>query len=208
MQKPTKWECKKQSSGEIQQNAKDIQENTLPTFARFRSGCTSVLTVVKHSRMKTKRRMSETQIEKKQQRDTDRLNCFQQNKRAEELACGMAVRNAKLEQLGHKVEDQELITISAKAAGDEAAAWCAKCAEGKHSFPSRSLCQSVSIALQSPRAFQIEQEENAGVDTQQLCALNRKERSDAQAQVERSRIAARKHRAKAIMKKALTKSGA
>ena len=116
MQKPTKWECKKQSSGEIQQNAKDIQENTLPTFARFRSGCTSVLTVVKHSRMKTKRRMSETQIEKKQQRDTDRLNCFQQNKRAEELACGMAVRNAKLEQLGHKVEDQELITISAKAA--------------------------------------------------------------------------------------------
>ena len=104
--------------------------------------CTSVLAVVKYCEMKSKRRLSsETQIEKKKQRDSNRLNCFQQKKRAEELANGMAVRNTKLEQLGHKVEDEELITVSAMAAGDEAAAWCTKCADEKHSFPSRSLCQ-------------------------------------------------------------------
>ena len=45
------------------------------------------------------------QIEKKSQRDSDRSHIFQQNKRAEEMANGMAVHNATLEQLGHKVID-------------------------------------------------------------------------------------------------------
>ena len=41
-------------------------------------------------------------MEKKTQRDSDRINQFQQKKLAEQLAIGMAVRNATLEQLGQK----------------------------------------------------------------------------------------------------------
>ena len=51
-----------------------------------------------------KRRMSKAQMEKKTQRDSDRINQFQQKKLrlAERWAIGMAVRNATLEQLGTK----------------------------------------------------------------------------------------------------------
>ena len=61
-------------------------------------------------------------MEKKTQRDSDRINQFQQKKLAEQLAIGMAVRNATLEQLDYKVKEEEIITVSAKAAGEEAAA--------------------------------------------------------------------------------------
>ena len=61
-------------------------------------------------------------MEKKTQKDSDRINQFQQKKLAERLAIGMAVRNATLEQLDHKVKEEEIITVSAKAAGEEAAA--------------------------------------------------------------------------------------
>ena len=37
----------------------------------------------------------------------------------------MAVRNATLEQLAHKVKEEEIIMVSAKAADEEAAAWAA-----------------------------------------------------------------------------------
>ena len=68
--------------------------------------------------------------------------------------------NSTLEQLGHKVKEEELIKVSAKAAGNEAATWAAKCADEKHQFPSRSLCCSVSIALQCQWAVKIEMEGN------------------------------------------------
>ena len=65
-------------------------------------------------------------IPKKTQRGSDRINQFQQKKLAEQLAIGMAVRNATLEQPIHKdcdkVKEEEIITVSAKAAGEEAAA--------------------------------------------------------------------------------------
>ena len=57
----------------------------------------------------TERRMSEAQMEKTQ-RDSDRINQFQQKKLAEQLAIGMAVCNATLEQLDHKVKEEEIIT--------------------------------------------------------------------------------------------------
>ena len=41
----------------------------------------------------------------------------------------MAVRNATLEQLYHKVKEEKIIMVFAKAAGEEVAAWAAKCAE-------------------------------------------------------------------------------
>ena len=54
--------------------------------------------------MKPERRMNETQIEKKAQKEANRINQFQQRKLAEELTNVMAlqVRNAALEQLGYK----------------------------------------------------------------------------------------------------------
>ena len=67
--------------------------------------------------------MNETRIEKKAQRDADRLEQYQQRKRAEELANGMVLRNAVLEQLGHKIKEEEIITVSAKAEGEEAATY-------------------------------------------------------------------------------------
>ena len=86
-----------------------------------------------------------------------RRTIFQQKKLAEELAYGMPgmdvpSRNASLEQLGYKVTEEEIITASAKAAGDEAATWAAKCAEQKPKFPSRTLCYLVSFAL-SPSSY-------------------------------------------------------
>ena len=63
---------------------------------------------------------------------------------AEEMANGMDVRNAALEQLGYTVKEAEIITASAKAAGDKAATWAAKCAEQK---PKISLTYSVLFGI-------------------------------------------------------------
>ena len=41
----------------------------------------------------------------------------------------MDLCNAALEQLGYKVKEEGIITASAKAAGEEAVTWAAKCAE-------------------------------------------------------------------------------
>ena len=54
--------------------------------------------------------MNEKQIEKKAQREADRLDQFQQRKQTEELTNGMALRNAALEQLAHKIKEEEIIT--------------------------------------------------------------------------------------------------
>ena len=147
-------------------------------------------------------------MEKKTQRDSDRINQFQQKKLAEHLAIGMAVRNATLEQLGHKVKEEEIITVSAKDAGEEAAAWAAKCAEQKQQYPSRTLCYSVSVALQAPPIIKIQQQENRAIsnhDVEQLCALIREERAEELARACMSRNAARQRRAVAVLKRALTK---
>ena len=151
-------------------------------------------------------------MEKKTQRDSDRINQFQQKKLAEQLAIGMAVRNATLEQLGHKVKEEEIITVSAKAAGEEAAAWAAKSAEQKQQYPSRTLCYSVSVALQgrvqAPPIIKIQQQANRAIsnrDVEQLCALIREERAEELARACMSRNASRQRRAVAVLKRALTK---
>jgi hypothetical protein len=150
--------------------------------------------------------MSATQIQKKSQRDRDRIQKISTKKKTEELVNGMAVRNAILEQLGHKVEEEELIQISAKAAGDEAAAWAAKCADEKHQFPSRSLCCSVSIALQSQWAVKIEIEHEGNIrTTEQMCALIREERAETLARLEKGKNSARARRAWSLLQKHLKK---
>ena len=105
--------------------------------------------------------MNETQIEKQTQREANRVDQFHPRKRAEELTNGMdlQVRNAALEQLGHKIKEEEIITLSARAEGEEAATWAAECAEQKQQYPSRTLCYSVSLALQAPQAVKMEKQE-------------------------------------------------
>ena len=140
-------------------------------------------------------------MEKKAQRDSDRINQFQQKKLAEQLAIGMAVRNATLEQLDHKVKEEEIITVSAKAAGEEAAAWAAKCAEQKQQYPSRTLCYSVSVALQAPPVIKIQRlraEERARAEQH-----FQRVRADELAQAGRQNDGLRLRRAKAVLAAAL-----
>ena len=98
-----------------------------------------------------------------------RKTMFQQKnkKQAEDLANGMDVRNTALEKLGYKVIEEEIITGSAKAAGDEAATWAAKRAEQKSKFPSCTLYYSVSVALQAPYASKIQQQENQQLELEE-----------------------------------------
>ena len=72
-----------------------------------------------------------------------------------------------LEQLGPKIKEEEIITVSAQAAGDEAACSAAKCARQNHQYPSRALCYSVTIsvplALQAPQAVKKEKLDNGEI---------------------------------------------
>ena len=123
----------------------------------------------------------------------------------------MAVRNATLEQLAHKVKEEEIIMVSAKAADEEAAVWAAKCAEQKQQYPSRTLCYSVSVALQAPPVIKIQQQENRAIsnrdvtDVEQMCALITEERAEELARACMSSNAARQRRAVAVLKRAVTK---
>ena len=120
----------------------------------------------------------------------------------------MAVRNATLEQLAHKVKEEEIIMVSAKAADEEAAVWAAKCAEQKQQYPSRTLCYSISVALQAPPVIKIQQQENSATsnsEVEQLGALIREMRAEELAQACMRGNAARQRRAVAVLKRALTK---
>ena len=137
---------------------------------------------------------------------------FQQKKRAEDLANGMDVRTTALEKLGYKVIEEEIITASAKAAGDEAATWAAKCAEQKPKFPSRTLCYSVSVALQAPPASKIQQQENQQLELEErvsaaavIKSRNCEERAKEVANVNKQLDAGRARCAKAILAKAMQK---
>ena len=59
--------------------------------------------------------MNETQIEKKAQREANRLDKYQKRERAEELANGMGLRNAALEQFTHKIKEEEIISESSRS---------------------------------------------------------------------------------------------
>ena len=152
--------------------------------------------------------MNETQIEKKAQRETERLKQYQEGKLAEELANGMALRNAALKQLIHKIKEEEILTVSAKAEGEEAATWAAKCSEQKQQYPSRTLRYYVSLALQAPQAVKMEKQEHREIrdrKVQQLSAMIREERAEKLSRAGMENNAARKRRAMAILKSALAK---
>ena len=119
-----------------------------------------------------KKAVSANQMEKQRLKSDLRRTMFQQKKRAEELANGMDVRNAALEKLGYKVKEEEIITASAKAAGDEAATWAAKCPEEKPKFPSRTLCYLVSVTLQAPPALKMQQQENQQLELEERIRMS------------------------------------
>ena len=66
-------------------------------FRRAVLQSTSVLTQRSNIKRKPKRRITETRIEKKAQREANRIDQFHQRKRAGELTNGMALRNAALD---------------------------------------------------------------------------------------------------------------
>ena len=110
----------------------------------------------------------------------------------------MVLRNATLEQLIDKIKEEEIITVSAKAEGEDAATWAAKCAEQKQQYPSRTLCYSISLALQAPHAVKMEKQENRDSDiidrdTKQLCAMIREEQTKELARAGMANNAARRH---------------
>ena len=65
--------------------------------------------------------------------------------------------------LAHKIKEEEIITVSAKAKGEQAATWAPKCAQHKQQYPSHTLCCSVSLAIQTPLAVKIEKQENSDI---------------------------------------------
>ena len=100
------------------------------------------------------------------------LDQFQQRKQAEELTNGMALHNTALEQLDHKIKEEEIIMVSAQAAGDEAASSAAKFDDQKHQYPSSTLRYSLSLALQEPQAVKKEKVDNCEIrvrKAKQLC---------------------------------------
>ena len=132
-----------------------------------------------------------------------RLSLPQSGRRTRPTATSVAV-----EQLGHKIKEEMIITVSVQAAGDEVASSAATCAQQKHQYPSRTLCYSVSLALQAPQAVKKEKPDNREIrvrDAKQLCAEIRKERADELAGVGMANNAARKRRAMAVLKSTLAK---
>ena len=102
----------------------------------------------------------------------------------------------------------------AKAAGDEAATWAAKCAEQKRKFPSRTLCYSVPVALQAPPASKIQRQENQQLEHEEsvpasaaavIKSRNSEEQAEEVANVNKQLDAGRAHSAKAILAKAMQK---
>ena len=64
--------------------------------------------------------MNERQREKKEPKEANRIDLFQPRKREEELKNSMALRNAALEQLVHKIKEEEILTFSANIEVEEA----------------------------------------------------------------------------------------
>ena len=133
---------------------------------------------------------------------------FQQKKWAEELANGMDVCNATLEQLGYKVKEEEIIAASAKAAGDEEATLAAQCTEQKPKFPS---CIRYQLR-QAPPAVKLQQQEKQQLELEERISTaaimkseNSEERGKKLANISKDRDAGRACSAKAILAKAMQK---
>ena len=152
---------------------------------------------------KPKRKLSDYQLEKKRKRDSDRIHKFQQKKRSDELAAGMSVRNAALEQLGYRVQEEECTT---SIPDDPNCYIPSVCSSG---YPSRSPspngCWSkemVEAHKRERRIRQLEMEAKFAEDVAATIRSNQRERKEELAHVQKAGIAARARRARAVLNKA------
>ena len=146
--------------------------------------------------------MNETQIEKKAQREADRLDQYQQKKRAEELANGTA-----LEQLTTKSKKKRSLLSLQKL----------KVKKLLHGLPNvlnrNKSIPYVLCAILYPSHFKLprlsmKKQENRDIrdsNVQQLCAVIREERAEELARVGLGNNAARKSHSMDILKRALAK---
>ena len=80
----------------------------------------------------------------------------------------MALCNAALEQLGQKIKEEAIITVSAKAEGVQAATWAAKRADQNNSIPHDRLTYSVLFCTPSTQAWKGKKQTSATA-TQNSC---------------------------------------
>ena len=114
--------------------------------------------------------MNETQIDKKVQREANRIYWNQQRKWAVELINGTVLRNAALEQLGCKMKEVEISTVSAKAQVEEAATWAVKCAEQKQQYP-RAILYALPSQLPRLSKWKSKWIVTSATATRRSCAL-------------------------------------
>ena len=79
----------------------------------------------------------------------------------------MVLLSSSLPQNQRKRDNQGL----SKTEGEEAATWAAEYAEQKKQYPSRTLCYSVSLALQALQAVKMEKQENHDRDNTVTSAM-------------------------------------
>ena len=112
---------------------------------------------------------------------------------------------------GHKIKEEEFITVSAKAEGEEAATFSLlglpNVVNKNNSIP-HVLC-AVLYPLQAPQAAKTDKQENrdrdiSDRDTKQLCAMIREQRAKELARIGMANNAARRHRAMVVLKSALS----
>ena len=154
--------------------------------------------------------MNETQIEKKAQRKANRIDQFQQRKRAEELTNGMVLRNAALEQLATKSKKKRSSRSLQKLKVKKPLLGLPNVLNKNNSIPHLLRLFSVSLALQAPHAVKMEKQENrdhdiSDRDTKQRCAMIREQPAKELARIGMANNAARRHRAMAVLKSALAK---
>lgn len=153
---------------------------------------------------KPKRKLSDNQLEKKRKRDSDRIQKFQRKKRADELTAGMSVRNAALEQLGYKVNEEERITTLLEDPETHAPS------ESPSGYPSRSPSPNNAWSKEMVQAHErerrIHQKEMAAKFAEDVAATircNQQQREEELARANKAGIAARARRARAILVKAV-----
>ena len=130
------------------------------------------------------------------------------------MACLLATLHWR--KLAAKSREEEITTVSAKAAGEEATTWAAKCAEQNQKYPSRTLYNAASVALQSPPTVEIQQQDHdhnirqleLQVEERARTAAimkykNSEERAEKLAEFTKQKDASRAHRAKAILARAM-----
>ena len=104
-------------------------------------------------KMKT---ISAQQMAKRKEKGMQRLQAFQNKKRAEELAMGMVARNEALDQLGLKVNEEEI--MSERAAREQAETSWRSPPPLSSGYPSRSPSPESRVVLQQEERRRREEE--------------------------------------------------